>query len=305
MHRHRQVLPIVLHSQTRGAATAANAKPRTWDVPSPAATTPLRTSKWSLPSASATPGSARREQLPLASGSGGTHQKGFTTPDPSGSREEWSIFARTTPQGLTSSLHAPRSNKWAPPATVSIPTTNTSTSHPPKPQRIAQSPSSNSLNRWARNPAQTLSQNHRYMEPSATRNQNHSVEQYPTGKQFNSRFPDNTPPQVNLSQTSDLLPRKYPGRSNPGIQTPGTSYDNVREGRQNRDAFKGRGSLISKIREGIAIPHPKGHATPKKESVKVKRARPKTKKTALVDVFIPTTVSVGMLARLLNVRLGM
>jgi hypothetical protein len=77
-------------------------------------------------------------------------------------------------------------------------------------------------------------------------------------------------------------------------------------GKAHRESFKTRGSIVSRLHEDVAIPgHSKfGSATRGKElAFRVKNIKPKQlKRTA--DVFIPTTVSVGQLARLLNVKLG-
>ena len=72
-----------------------------------------------------------------------------------------------------------------------------------------------------------------------------------------------------------------------------------------RDPFKARGSLLSRDRYDAAIPA-QSKTDPHLSNVSLKKARPVKHhyKEATVDVFIPTTVSVGHLARLLDVRLG-
>jgi translation initiation factor IF-2 len=75
-----------------------------------------------------------------------------------------------------------------------------------------------------------------------------------------------------------------------------------RNGRPHRTTHKERGSLLSQMDQEVAVPR---HLQPDNF-----QKRPKTERKGLVekrvslDVYIPTTVSVGTLARLLGVRLG-
>jgi len=73
-----------------------------------------------------------------------------------------------------------------------------------------------------------------------------------------------------------------------------------RNRRPERANLKDRGSLRH-ARDGAIPSHPRVHQTHSKPSSKAKKAKAYSKKVA-VDVYIPTTVSVGQLARLLNVR---
>lgn len=76
---------------------------------------------------------------------------------------------------------------------------------------------------------------------------------------------------------------------------------------RNKRTYKERGSLISRHSEEVAIPkysRASNARTNTKEKEKVQKA-PKAVKPANVDVFIPSVVSVGNLAKLLNVTLGM
>jgi hypothetical protein len=81
----------------------------------------------------------------------------------------------------------------------------------------------------------------------------------------------------------------------------------TRGGRPNRDAYKERGSLLSRFHEDVAIPtHSRvSSASQKLDPSRIKKKRIVLEKRVSVDVYIPSTVSVGTLARLLNVRLGM
>jgi translation initiation factor IF-2 len=81
-----------------------------------------------------------------------------------------------------------------------------------------------------------------------------------------------------------------------------TEGSDVRGGRPHRLTHKDRGSLLFQMGRDAAVPrHMKPGAAQKqikakKKSVVAKRISP--------DVYIPSTVSVGSLARLLGVRLG-
>ena len=91
------------------------------------------------------------------------------------------------------------------------------------------------------------------------------------------------------------------------LEEPNTQQAAVHRGvRPSRETFKARGSLISRIGDDVAIPsHSK--APTLRSRVDAAKARKKLaflEKKVAVDVFIPSTVSVGTLARLLNVRLG-
>ena len=77
--------------------------------------------------------------------------------------------------------------------------------------------------------------------------------------------------------------------------------------RQNRAQYKDRGSLVSRWESDVEIPsqHRTSRADAKgKEKEKTRVAKEKAPKPVNVDVYIPSVVSVGTLARLLNVRLG-
>jgi hypothetical protein len=79
-----------------------------------------------------------------------------------------------------------------------------------------------------------------------------------------------------------------------------------RGSRQRRGSFKARGSLASLVREDMAIPgHSKSSTLrPKTNPSKSWKKKAHIEKKVKIDVYIPSTVSVGTLARLLNVRLG-
>ena len=80
----------------------------------------------------------------------------------------------------------------------------------------------------------------------------------------------------------------------------------VRKSARDKSSYKTRGSISSG--EVMAIPgYSRMGKVTKPAAGKERDKRPKTKalKRAKVDVFIPSTVSVGQLARLLNIRMGM
>lgn len=80
---------------------------------------------------------------------------------------------------------------------------------------------------------------------------------------------------------------------------------NARNNRPNRVVQRERGSLLARLNEGAAPSHrtrdaPKPHGP---DPTKIKK-RVFVEKRVSADIYIPTTVSVGTLARLLGVRLG-
>lgn len=85
------------------------------------------------------------------------------------------------------------------------------------------------------------------------------------------------------------------------------SSSNVRHARPSKRTFKDRGSIASRLNHGeITIPHRARVKTTAvlKGKEKDKRVKSRIGKVVNVDVYIPTVVSVGHLARLLSVRLG-
>jgi translation initiation factor IF-2 len=76
--------------------------------------------------------------------------------------------------------------------------------------------------------------------------------------------------------------------------------DFSRSRRPERGNIKERGSLRH-ARDGTIPSHPRIHQVNPKPILKARKAKAHFKKV-VVDIYIPTTVSVGQLARLLNVR---
>ena len=90
------------------------------------------------------------------------------------------------------------------------------------------------------------------------------------------------------------------------------NLDNVQSRDRNRkgtrDSYKERGSLVERLRAGEEIEIPRHQRINNERLEAANRAvkrKHKQVKPATVDVHIPTIVSVGNLARLLGVRLGM
>jgi translation initiation factor IF-2 len=81
-----------------------------------------------------------------------------------------------------------------------------------------------------------------------------------------------------------------------------TKDRNARSGRPHRTAYKERGSLLLQVNQDAAVPRHLKHGASERQ-IKAKKKRIVEKQVS-PDVYIPTTVSVGTLARLLGVRLG-
>ncbi len=76
--------------------------------------------------------------------------------------------------------------------------------------------------------------------------------------------------------------------------------------RNKRSQYKERGSIISRLKDEVVIPS-HSRVTSSRSGIKEKEQKKNTSKAHKpihVDVFIPSVVSVGNLAKLLNVRLG-
>jgi hypothetical protein len=225
----------------------------------------------------------------------------------------------------SSPLLAQRSGKWATRATGTPSPSSTPVSSgyerpPPK-----QSPdSSSSLGKWARLPTPTASTStsRRLDTPvgARTRPSHQSVvsddrwaRQGPPFQSTATRtFDRSSPPhtaanaQRNASGEHDLRGKKQTGArfAGPGAVAITREVDSTRQGgRGGRDAYKTRGSLKDRIYENVAIGgHSRAHGTnrPAGRQYKVKEVE-----ATPLDVYIPSVCSVGNLAKLLNVRLGM
>lgn len=89
--------------------------------------------------------------------------------------------------------------------------------------------------------------------------------------------------------------------------TNGLTPDRTGKFSKDKASFKTRGSITAQLERGASIPaHPRVHDLKGKLGSKGadRRKKMKTVRKVNPDVFIPSTVSVGQLARLLNVRMG-
>lgn len=85
--------------------------------------------------------------------------------------------------------------------------------------------------------------------------------------------------------------------------SPFSSLDSQPRSRINRDEYKRRGSLLSRVHEDVAIEgHSRIHASTR-PSGPARKKRSKSLNVVPVDIYIPSFCSVGNLARLLNVKL--
>jgi hypothetical protein len=95
---------------------------------------------------------------------------------------------------------------------------------------------------------------------------------------------------------------------NPVLSTEDPQPERVVGFGRDRVSFKTRGSITSQIRSGDAVVIRANQRTNdlrvKMNAGKEKKRKAKALKKVNADVFIPSTVSVGQLARLLNVRMG-
>ncbi|KAH8117298.1 hypothetical protein DFH11DRAFT_998817 [Phellopilus nigrolimitatus] len=91
---------------------------------------------------------------------------------------------------------------------------------------------------------------------------------------------------------------------------PTDRFESTDEGERNkrgqRDSFKLRGSVVERLRMGGAVEIPKHSRMheDRMEAVKKAKKKPRAIRSVSLDVAIPSIVSVGNLARLLGVRLG-
>jgi hypothetical protein len=93
-----------------------------------------------------------------------------------------------------------------------------------------------------------------------------------------------------------------PGSQPPAIAKPTVEKDTHWDRKHNRK-FKERGSMLSRKDGDAVIPyHPRVQTT--RTSNKPKKSEKRNVVQSVPDISIPSVISVGNLARLLNVRLG-
>jgi translation initiation factor IF-2 len=94
-------------------------------------------------------------------------------------------------------------------------------------------------------------------------------------------------------------------RNTPAITAVDIAARNARNGRPNRIVQRERGSLLTREEDNVTFSHrAKGVAKPQSSTPTKAKKKAFVEKRVSADVYMPTTVSVGTLARLLGVRLG-
>ncbi|RDB20952.1 Translation initiation factor IF-2 [Hypsizygus marmoreus] len=300
MHRHRKAWRLVQSScsQSRSAATAAQTKDqvRTASCPpalpshpisiNPSADTGKQrgTDKWFRPPPPRPPLLAARPTdtrlKPTSPSSSTKPQQLSKASPPVDALNKW---ARNTP---VSSSHVPHRDESA----LSHENIPPSRSDPRLQRDVAphQDPlaTSKSASRQSMSSAQ---------QGSHTSHQRQSLMERTFGSRPSINSGVSEPPIRTRSE------RDIPWRSPSKIDPPTLASRYVRSERPSRTAFKERGSLLSKIRQN-AYPTDSMQPVQIPNSNKVKKTKV-VEKRASADVYIPSTVSVGTLARLLGVRL--
>lgn len=89
------------------------------------------------------------------------------------------------------------------------------------------------------------------------------------------------------------------------VETIANEKEYTRNAKYARKTFKERGSIASRIAEGVTIPrHSRVKVTQVQKSKERERKVKRNVRKVNLDVFIPSVVSVGNLARLLDIRIG-
>ncbi|GLB35084.1 putative translation-initiation factor 2 [Lyophyllum shimeji] len=296
MHRHRKVWPIVRAScaPSRSAATAAKTKPRPADD---SISRPATLGKWALPplspsapfsgstafagtsSSGSKPSGVAKWALPPARGTGAIPKSTAPSPQPGLASTRWSpLSATNTPNKWARSAAQSQPQNTRPPRTESRLQRDLAPHQDPAAHRSYKSPSSSERS----NPRQ--SQSHRST---------------PIAGSSNLRSASDS-----SSSTPQSIPRFKARESWEGSPTlkntdaNRTNAQKARPERPSRATFKERGSLLSTVRQD----EPPPTSIQNRDVKKVKKNVVVEKKVS-ADVYIPSTVSVGALARLLGVRL--
>lgn len=205
-------------------------------------------------------------------------------------------------------------------------------SRPLLPPRLSQSPSSGALNGWTRTaPPPASEQDQRQgtvsrlqLQPPDSRRlpkDDPRLQQYtdktliPSPAEQSSPFNRSRDSAISQQPTNRRIPAsETEARSRKfAVNKPGnvpvvdqSRWDKITGTRIRpfRETYKSRGSLLARLDEETVKPNTRGNQAQNQDSAKLKKPRPSLEKRSAVDVYIPSTVSVGTLARLLNVRLG-
>ncbi|KAG5645923.1 hypothetical protein DXG03_005070 [Asterophora parasitica] len=325
MHRNTSVWPIVRAScsQSRTASTAARTKPRPVDD---SAQKPAALEKWTLSqggySQPASFSSGRSNNLSgESSGQGSGPVRRSDNQHPSVPRPP--LSAGGSPGGAG---RPPGLGKWKrpppPPHFDSSQSLPPSHSQPPPLSRGA--PSSGTLNQWASRTIPSLpaavphqSQNFRPPRNDPRLQRELAPHQDPSAERHFKKPPPSDPRQ-NRSRQTDSRTGSSESRSSASQNTarftaqdswqnaPKSNHvdanrSNARNERPNRTSYKERGTLLPRVNkdEERAL----GVLSQQLEVKKVRKKAVVVEKKASPDVYIPSTVSVGTLARLLGVRL--
>ncbi|KAF8636651.1 hypothetical protein AX17_003458 [Amanita inopinata Kibby_2008] len=264
------------------AATATKLKPRTWDVSEGSAVTQRATpSKWARPSTSkfrppfrVTSDDSECVQLP------GSMTSAKHTVHPARRHQPTDPFP-TKPTPTLGSLHDHASSS-RPSGFVSssdaLPTPRG------KPRHLSKAPTADALNKWMR---QTTYGTEECMTQSTSFHASKKQTASPSVDQEEGpRYNVLSPPSTALSTNVARDERNHKRRTG-------------------RDPFKQRESLLSGLQqENDSSTRWSMYSESQQRQIKRRMKKYHSVTPERLDVFIPTTVSVGNLARLLNVRLG-
>ncbi|KAG6874270.1 hypothetical protein C0995_001495 [Termitomyces sp. Mi166 len=330
MHRHRKIFRVVHAScsSSRSAATSARVKPRPLDTPS----TTTDFGQWGIPSSNVSgpsgatgsqetrqnplPASLRSDTSPLTALRANLGKWARSPPSqPTTDATEPPPFLRSPPSNSSSSRSSARSlpSKWAR-ATPSTSQQDSQSSQSdsvrgtrdvaphldPKPRDNATSPSHTSptLQQSFASHSRSLQKDHKLgrnrtsqLASSAQNIERHSSDSLSVRERRDR-------PSFDSRLSGDFIESDPSQQRSPaGVKERQNNYG--RPERTTRTAFKERGTLLSRGHKNDSLSEIE---EPKKQVKKVKKAVIIEKKVS-ADVYIPSTVSVGTLARLLDVRL--
>ncbi|KAL4258479.1 TRAFAC class translation factor GTPase superfamily protein [Pleurotus pulmonarius] len=307
MHRRQAIQAVrATCTQSRNSATAARAKPASWETDS--AVSPSSPNKWG-------------RQLPIFStrreGLNSTGKWARPTTEAPGTTPHPTAFTPNSTQGRTpnqaSSSKHPLPPKFAlssqrnPPSIPSNPRSNlpqrTTT---PRVTRLNQGPPNSSMSKWTREAPPHPTQ--RSQQPG----QGSSRPDFSSSTSTTRSSPSQNANSISFARSdTDLARGSNRDKLAALVKLPrvdgASNTDANNEGRQHsRVVRKDRTSILARRGDNVAIPsHSRVSHKHGDHTLKVKRKKtslPKEKQVA-ADVYIPSTVSVGTLSRLLGVKL--
>lgn len=308
MHRHGKILPAVRsHSTTRSGSTAAKLKPRESNpVSEPSG--PQSSSNWREQSQSGSrPPSLFR---PLSS----RFQSPSETQPRSAPTRNWappistpSSQAFSGPQRLRVSPSPNSLSKWARTSPPSPPQSVASSTQPPSSSHSFGQGSVQSTGLERQSPPHRASFEQASLQSGRLQGNDSRRRPNTQGtKTFNSRDPrlsqerfsrptDQSGPGSKRDSRSLGFTKHTPEESRP-------SKDQSRYARLGRNAFKERGSLVSNLESNNFTPSRSRDTLPRKSSYVQKTKSKFEEEQGPRDIYIPSTVSVGTLARLLKMK---